>query len=309
MASADMRYIASFLEMMAAERGAAQNSLSAYRRDLSDYVEFLSTKKCTVQSSSKDHVRSYLKRLDDLGLATTTAARRLSAVRQFHRFLLAENIAGDDPTRVVEAPKARRALPTVLSKSQVRKLLDAAEAKVAASTRQNRFKALRLLCLLHLLAVTGLRVSELVNLPFAAAPKREPFIAVRGKGGRERVVPVAESARKVLTKYLDELAERFETPPRWLFPSHGRTGALTRQHFALELKALAQSCGIDTDLVSPHVLRHAFATELLAGGADLRSVQQMLGHADISTTQIYTHVQPERLRAAVEKFHPLAKKS
>ncbi len=303
------RHVDSFLEMMSAERGAARNSLDAYRRDLVDYHGYLHGIGRTALTAASDDVRGYLAHLDDIGMARTTVARRLSAVRQFHGFLLGERIASDNPAALVEGPKAHRTLPTIVSSQQVDRLLAAVADRVAHSDGVRHFKALRLQCLLELLAVTGLRVSELVSLPLQAVPDTDPFLIVRGKGGRERIVPVAPRALLVLRTYMGVVRDQFEHPPKWLFPSHGKGGSLTRQHFAVELKALAREAGVDASLVSPHVLRHVFASALLAKGADLRAVQQMLGHADIATTQIYTHVQPERLQQAVERFHPLSKKS
>jgi integrase/recombinase XerD len=308
-AQADQNHIDSFLEMMASERGAARNSITAYQRDLTDYASFLQARKTKMTAATREDVRGYLATLDKQQLATTTIARRLSAIRQLHRFLLGEGTANDDPTRIIEAPKTRRALPTVLSTTEVQRLLEAAAERVERAPKPKLFKAMRLHCLMELLAATGLRVSELVNLPLSSAPRKEPFLTIRGKGGRERLVPVSSRAMQAVSDYLQCLKENFDPLPKWLFPSHGQHGALTRQHFALELKSLAIEAGVNQAHVSPHVLRHAFATELLAKGADLRAVQQMLGRADISTTQIYTHVQPERLKSAVEQFHPLAKKS
>lgn len=303
------KFIDGFLEMMSAERGAARNSIAAYRRDLDDYVRFLTRSRRRLKDTTREDVRAYLAHLDEIGMSTATVSRRLSAIRQWHRFLMGEGSLNDDPTRVIEAPKLRRTLPSILSADHVRALRTTAEKRAAKARKQNHFKAMRLLCLIELLAATGLRVSELVTLPFANAPLHEPFLTIRGKGGRERVVPVSPHARTVVKAYVECLLQHFDSAPKWLFPSHGQSGALTRQHFALELKSLAVEAGLNPDHVTPHVLRHAFASELLAKGADLRAVQQMLGHADISTTQIYTHVQPERLKTAVATFHPLSKKS
>jgi integrase/recombinase XerD len=308
MARKEERFVDSFLEMMSAERGAARNSILAYQRDLDDYDAHLGRCGRGFLDATTDDIRDYLKHLDDCGMASATVSRRLSAVRQFHAFLLGEGFAGDNPAAIVEGPKGRRALPTIVTTQQVHRLLGAAAERVATSEGPRRFKAMRLQCLLELLAATGLRVSELVGLPLNAVPHSDPFLVIRGKGGRERVVPVSARALGVLRTYVSLARSQFDVPPKWLFPSHGASGALTRQHFALELKALAREAGVDAAVVSPHVLRHAFASELLAKGADLRAVQQMLGHADIATTQIYTHVQPERLQQAVEQFHPLGKK-
>jgi integrase/recombinase XerD len=303
--SAQNRHVDRFLEMMSAERGAAENSLQAYGRDLADYVAFLETRGDALLSASSDDIRAYLGSLEKLGFARTTAARRLSAVRQFHQFMHGEGIVTANPAAIVESPKAGRPLPKTLSVQDIELLLAEARARVSRAEGKARFKAERLYCLLELLAATGLRVSELVGLTVRAVTSDDAFLTIRGKGGRERLVPISDQARKVLKGYLKTLGA--ET--KWLFPSHGASGCLTRQHFALELKSLAAACGLDLGKVSPHVLRHAFASYLLECGADLRAVQQMLGHADISTTQIYTHVQAGRLQAVVESHHPLAKKS
>jgi integrase/recombinase XerD len=299
------RHVERFLEMMSAERGAAENSLQAYGRDLSHYVAFLKARSVAPLSSSSEDIRAYLVSLEEQGFARTTAARRLSAVRQFHHFIHGEGVVGSNPAAIVESPKAGRPLPKILSTPDINLMLDEARARVGRSEGKARFKAERLYCLLELLAATGLRVSELVGLTVRAVTSDDAFLTIRGKGGRERLVPISDRAREVLKGYLKILAEE----AKWLFPSHGASGCLTRQHFALELKALAVACGIDAGKISPHVLRHAFASYLLECGADLRAVQQMLGHADISTTQIYTHVQAGRLQAVVESHHPLAKKS
>jgi integrase/recombinase XerD len=303
------RHVERFLEMLSAERGAAQNSLAAYGRDLSHYIAHLAQGGVDPLLASTENIRDYLASLETQGFARATAARRLSAVRQFHQFLHGEGVASFNPAAIVESPKSQRALPKILRTSDINKLLDEAGQRVLRSEGKARFRAERLHCLLELLAATGLRVSELVGLTVRAVTTDDTFLTIRGKGGRERLVPVSDQARGVLRAYLKSLNAHTEQPPKWLFPSHGASGSLTRQHFALELKGLAAACGLDLGQVSPHVLRHAFASYLLEKGADLRAVQQMLGHADISTTQIYTHVQAEKLQSVVESHHPLAKKS
>jgi integrase/recombinase XerD len=302
------RLISRFLEMMAAERGAAKNSIAAYRRDLEDYHTFLSARGLDAKSAISDDVRAYLVDLDHRGMANSSTARKLSAVKQFHLFLQGEGLADQNPALIVEGPKKQAALPKLLNDDDVKRLLNAASDAVAQAKPSQRFKALRLQCLVELLAATGLRVSELVSLNFSTVKAERDFLHIKGKGGRERMVPVSQQAQTVLRDYMSVLKLQSDAPLKWLFPSHGKGGALTRQHFALELKALAQAAGIDVEKVSPHVLRHAFASGLLAHGADLRSVQQMLGHADISATQIYTHVQTERLKSTVEQYHPLARR-
>ncbi len=303
------RHVERFLEMMSAERGAALNSLQAYGRDLQHYASFLEARSVALLSASSADIRAYLEHLEAQGFARTTAARRLSAVRQFHQFIHGEGIVAANPAAIVESPKAGRPLPKTLSSQDINLLLEEAGGRAARADGKARFKAARLHCLLELLAATGLRVSELVGLTAGAVTADDAFLAIRGKGGRERLVPISDRARQVLHGYLKTLALQEKAQSKWLFPSHGASGRLTRQHFALELKSLAAACGLDLGKVSPHVLRHAFASYLLECGADLRAVQQMLGHADISTTQIYTHVQAGRLQAVVESHHPLAKKS
>ena len=308
-AGATSRLIQRFLEMMTAERAAARNSTAAYGRDLEDYVGFLAARKLLPATAQSDDVRDYLADLDTRGMARTSTSRKLSAVKQFHVFLQSDGLATSNPATIVQGPRAHQALPTTMGESDVAALLRAAADAVAKAAGKALFKTLRLQCLVELLAATGLRVSELVGLKYAAVVAERDFLLVKGKGGRERMVPVSTRAQNAMRNYITALKEHTESQPDWLFPSHGASGALTRQHFALELKALARAAGLNAEKISPHVLRHAFASELLAHGADLRAVQQMLGHADIATTQIYTHVQTGRLTATVEKYHPLAHKS
>ena len=301
----DGRLAERFLEMMAAERGAAHNTIAAYRRDLESYSEFLQRRGCDLKTSDTANIRAWLAALEDHGMARTTAARKLSTIRQFHLFLHGEGIAAHNPATVVESPRPARPLPKLMDKACVTRLLDCASEAARRAKPHQRLKALRLQCLMELLYGTGMRVSELTGLSASAAKSRDGFLTIKGKGGRERLVPLSGPARTALGHY----ASLLDADEKWLFPSHGATGHLTRQHFAVELKALAALASLDASRISPHVLRHAFASHLLDGGADLRAVQQMLGHADISTTQIYTHVQAERLKAVVEAHHPLAKKS
>ena len=303
----DSRLIDRFLEMMSAERGAAQNTLAAYQRDLSAYADFLKAKGAGAATAKPEHIRNYLASLDAEGIKASSAARKLSAIRQFHNFLYGEGILRENPATAIDAPRLRRPLPKVLAPEDVTRLMGVAETRIGRLKGKARLKAQRLHCLLELIYATGLRVSELVGLKKQAVAKGPQFILVKGKGGRERMVPVSKTACAAVEAYLAALRAESDADPPWLFPSHGDQGHLTRQHFALELKALAAEAGLGADRISPHVLRHAFASHLLAGGADLRAVQQMLGHADIATTQIYTHVQTDRLRSAVETHHPLAK--
>jgi integrase/recombinase XerD len=308
-ASRDRRLAERFLEMMSAERGASKNTLAAYGRDLEEFECFLCARNGNLQGAMPQHIREYLAMIGANGLARSTAARKLSAIRQFYRFLLSDGLAAQNPAASIERPRASRPLPKLISENDVALLLEAARAKLDQAKGSGRLKALRMICLLELLYATGLRVSELLSLTVRTASADQDFITVKGKGGRERLVPVSSTARAAVKDYLHQLFQVTKGDRRWLFPSVGAGGHLTRQHFSLELKALAVKAGLDAKRVSPHVLRHGFASHLLAGGADLRAVQQMLGHADISTTQIYTHVQQDRLRAVVQGHHPLAKKS
>jgi integrase/recombinase XerD len=299
----DSGLIELYLDMLAAERGAATNTLEAYRRDLEDFAEDLGG---GIASADTDDLRAHLNRLAKRGLAATTVARRLSAIRQLYRFLYSEGHRGDDPAAVIEGPKRGRALPKVLSVKHVDDLLAQAREGMKAEEPAERLRAARLACLLEVLYATGLRVSELVALPESAARRDMRMIVVRGKGGRERMVPLNDAAKKTMADYLALRTEMKHDKSKWLFPSFGESGHLTRQHFARELKALAAAAGLRASQVSPHVLRHAFASHLLQNGADLRVVQTLLGHADISTTQIYTHVLEERLKSLVRDLHPLA---
>jgi integrase/recombinase XerD len=307
-APADRNEIALFLDRVAAERGAGANTLAAYRGDLDGLAAHLHGAGTTLKAATTDDLRGYLQALADDGFKASSVARRLSALRQFYRFLYTENRRGDDPAAVLEGPKRARTLPKVLSIAEVDALLTQARAAATATDRTGaqRLRAMRLLCLLEVVYATGLRVSELVALPAAAARRDQAMLIVRGKGGKERLVPLNDAARKTMADYLALREQSGGTASKWLFPSFGEGGHLSRQHFARDLKALAASCGIAAERVSPHVLRHAFASHLLHNGADLRVVQTLLGHSDISTTQIYTHVLEERLKSLVRDLHPLA---
>ena len=299
-----LNLIEAFVEMMSAERNAASNTLDAYRRDLSDYAEFLATKGKSAETAQREQVVAYLASLNAQGLAASSAARRLSALRQFHKFLCSDQIRPDDPTRIVASPRARRPLPNVLSVAEVDQLLTTAEAEANADVSEpKKLAALRLYVLLELLYATGMRVSELVGLRRSAVMRDASYLTITGKGNKERIVPVNDRARDAVKAWLVTL----EAGP-WLFPASGENGHLSRQVFARDLKGLAGRAGIASTRVAPHVLRHAFASHLLQGGADLRVVQTLLGHADISNTQIYTHVLDEKLRTLVEQHHPLSDK-
>ena len=311
MKPSDERAIDLYLDMLAAERGAAANTLEAYRRDLSDFSADLAEHGGSIAKAGSDNIREYLGRLAERGFSAASVARRLSAIRQLYRFLYAEGHRKDDPAAAIEGPKRGRALPKVLSVSHVDQLLATARKGMSEGAIMQRVRAARLNCLLEVLYATGLRVSELVTLP-ASAARDQRMLIVRGKGNKERLVPLNESARAAMREYLalrDEATQSKKgsaKAAKWLFPSFGASGHLTRQHFARDLKALAAATGLKPKQVSPHVLRHAFASHLLQNGADLRSVQTLLGHADISTTQIYTHVLEERLKSLVRDLHPLA---
>jgi integrase/recombinase XerD len=303
----DDRLIALYLDMLAAERGAGANTLAAYGRDLADFAAYLAGAGRSVAAAATEDLRGYLADLSRRGMRPATVARRLSAIRQLYRFLYAEGRRKDDPAAVLEGPKRGRPLPKTLTLGEVDRLLRAAANIDPAAALPLRLRAARLTCLVEMLYATGLRVSELVALPASAARRDARFIIVRGKGNKERLVPLNDAAKRATASYLALLAEAQPgTDSKWLFPSFGDSGHLTRQHLGRELKALAAAAGLKTTQVSPHVLRHAFASHLLHNGADLRVVQTLLGHADISTTQIYTHVLEERLKSLVRDLHPLA---
>jgi integrase/recombinase XerD len=314
--TSDAKLISLFLDMLAAEQGAGDNTLDAYRRDLTDFSEFLTRAGQSFTGAETQGLRDYLADLDARGFKSSSVARRLSAMRHLFRFLLNERIRGDDPAAILSGPKRGRGLPKVLSISDVDRLLARAKSlgEAPEASAPQRLRAMRLYCLLEVLYATGLRVSELVALPRSAAQRDARMIVVRGKGDKERLVPLNETSRQAMADYL-ALMEAFKSEKKknagaskWLFPSFGESGHLTRQHFARDLKELAASAGLSPRLVSPHVLRHAFASHLLHNGADLRIVQTLLGHTDISTTQIYTHVVEERLKSLVRDLHPLAEK-
>jgi len=302
-------WISAFLEASAAEAGAAQNTLLGYGRDLRDFTDWAEGEGLDVASLPRDAIERYLIHCSEQGLAKSTRARRLSSIRQMYRFAYSEGWREDDPASRISGPGKVKTLPETLSHAQVEALLSAAR-----ETGRTPVERRRNTCLMELLYATGLRVTELVSLPVAAVRGDPRMILVRGKGGRERMVPLSDPARDALADWLadwDAQAERLRAArkpePRHLFPSRGRSGHLSRVGFYLLLKDIAQRAGLDPARVSPHVLRHAFATHLLAGGADLRAIQTMLGHADVSTTEIYTHVLEERLKSLVMDHHPLAK--
>ena len=293
-----------FLEMMAVERAAAANTLTAYGRDLADAQGFLAGRGGDLSDAPAEEIEAYFQDLGARGMAASTAARRRAAVRQFYRFVMGEGWRSDDPSRRVDAPKQGRPLPKILSSDEI-------EAIIAAASARDGAQGLRVRCMIELLYAGGLRISELLALPAAALARDPAYLIVRGKGGKERLAPLNDAARAAAAAYLP-IRRRFvpkgvkDSP--WLFPSRGAGGRLTARRFSQLLGEAAAAAGVDPAKVSPHVLRHAFATHLLEGGADLRTVQTLLGHVDIATTQIYTHVAQDRLRDVVETKHPLAKK-
>ncbi len=298
--------------MLSAERGAAENTLSAYERDLSSYAEHLSGRGHDFLKASADDIRDYLSGLERSSMAPSTQARHLSAIRQFHKFLFAEGIRGDDPTGPISNPRLGRPLPKVMSIEEVSRLLELAESEAlsAKDTDAAIVRAKRLYALIEILYASGMRVSELVSLPANVARHGQRFLSISGKGNKERLVPLSKPALAALGDWLKlkKTHKKYSDSP-YLFPAGSASGHLTRQAFARDLKRLAARAHIDPARLSPHVLRHAFASHLLANGADLRVVQQLLGHSDISTTQIYTHVLEERLKKLVTDHHPLGKVS
>ena len=302
----DYALIESFLEMMSAERGAALNTVEAYRRDLDDTAEFLAARGARLFDSGVEDIRAAMSDLSKRDFAVASQARHLSSLRQFYRFLYAEGHRADDPTAIIDGPKRQRPLPKTLEIDAVSKMLDLAEddAKAEAETAS---AAKRLHAMVETLYATGLRVSELVALPVTAARADREYVLLKGKGGKERIVPLSGKSKTALAKWITarNLDPAQEASP-WLFPAKSETGHVARQVFARDLKSLGARSGISPALLSPHVMRHAFASHLLQNGADLRVVQELLGHADISTTQIYTHVLSEKLQRLVEDHHPLA---
>ncbi len=290
------RHVEAFLEMLAAERGAARNTLAAYQADLADFAAFASAHGVPCAGADATTLQRYIAGLAEAGLSARTGARRLSALRQFHRFLLREEVRGDDPTQLLDAPRLAPPLPKYLTEAEVDGLL------AAAADRPGR-QGLLARAALEILYATGMRVSELLSLPRTALAREAAMLLIRGKGGKERIVPLSPRAREAAAT----LVAASGRSGRWLFEGRDPRRAMTRQGFALLLKQVALHAGLDPARVSPHVLRHSFASHLLARGADLRSLQLLLGHADIATTQIYTHVLTERLQRLLETHHPLAR--
>jgi integrase/recombinase XerD len=307
MKASDAALLENFLDMMGAERGASINTLAAYRRDLLDFAGYCANKGRGARDAARDDIKAYLMLLSTSGAAGSTQARRLSALRQFFAFLYIDGIRKDDPTNAIDAPKRERPLPKVLTQDDIGKLLDTARQNDSA-------EGVRLVCMIEMLYASGLRISELVTLPISAARNREGFLLVKGKGGKERLAPLNTNARTAMVAYMtvrDEFlpaTARRAHAERFLFPSRSAEGHITRRRCHQMLKELALAANIDPDKLSPHVLRHAFATHLVEGGADLRTVQTLLGHSDIATTEIYTHVAKDRLTKVVESAHPLSRR-
>lgn len=301
--------IESFLEMLVAEKAGAKNTILSYQQDLNDFQQFLTTK--VLRQAQKTDVMAYLQFLAEKGLACATQARRLSTLKHFYKFLVSEALITHDPTALLDGPKAERPLPKTLTPAEVEILIQT--AALSAS-----IQGIRLYCLLEILYASGLRVSELMSLPMSVIPQdikqlsNQQMLFVKGKGGRERLVPLGSHAIEALKSYLairpHFLTGNQKNHQKWLFPSRSKEGYLTRHRFFQLLKELAVQSNVDPEKVSPHVVRHAFATHLLQGGADLLSIQKLLGHADISTTQIYTHVMVDHVVNLVTQHHPLAKR-
>jgi integrase/recombinase XerD len=303
-ASVSSLYLDQFIEMLASERGSAQNTLESYRRDLLDCAAFLGPLSVSLEKADTTTLRAYLTALHDRGMTSSSIARHLSALKQFFQFLITEGVRSEDPTSLLSRPKKAKPLPKILTEEEVTRLLETV-------SQDNSPEGQRLEALLEILYASGLRVSELISLTHDAILQAEQTLIVRGKGEKERLVPLSSYALGALEKYLRVRHDFIAHPSgvsKWLFPSYGKSGHLTRQRFGQLLKDLALQAGIDPEKVSPHVIRHAFATHLLNGGADLVSVQNMLGHADIATTQIYTHVMHQKLQDVIQQCHPLSQK-
>lgn len=300
-------HVEAFLEMMSVERGAAKNTLVSYEKDLEELRSFLLTRQVPMTSAASPDLQAFLGHMAREGYKASSQARRLSAIRQFYKFLYAENIREDDPSGILDAPKKARSLPKTLSEAETDRLIVLA-AEEAKQEGPGKLERLRMLALLELCYATGMRVSELVSLPARVLAEEGRFLIVRGKGNKERLVPLTKAAISAVAAYGEELrAVHGDKEFAWLFPANSATGYLPRQIFARDLKSLGARAGLRASALSPHVIRHAFASHLLANGADLRVVQELLGHSDISTTQIYTHVLDEKLRDLVQTHHPLAK--
>ncbi len=297
-----MKYLDTFLEMLSSERGASINTLSSYRRDLEDFANFMSLRKKVSEKAQEKDISNYVISLDNVGMSARTQSRRLSALREFFRFLFSEGIRTDNPTDNIESPKIGHSLPKYLSEEEIENL-------IMASKSLKKGVSEKALVLVELLYATGMRISELVSLPLSSVTRKQDAITIMGKGRKERIVPLNPNALSAISSWLKvrEKSLKKERDSKWLFPSHSKTGHITRDSCFKLLKKLAVIANIDPNRLSPHVIRHSFASHLIAHDADLRSVQQMLGHADIATTEIYTHVLDNRLKALVQSKHPLSK--
>lgn len=301
-------WVETFLEAIQAERNASDNTLSAYARDLQGFSDFLNKTKKDLKTATQSDVEDYIVALEYRGMAASTRARRLSAVRQLYRFAFEEGWRDDDPSSMIKGPRKAKHLPKTIDQDEVDRMLVA-----ATQTGRSVFDRSRNTCLMQLLYATGMRVTELVSLPVAAVRGNLEMIFIKGKGGKERMVPLSPPAKMAIAVYLTDVDKRQDlaqskgiSPSKFLFASNGKLGHLTRIRFYTLIKEIAVNAGIDPGTVTPHTLRHAFATHLLAGGADLRVIQMLLGHADVATTEIYTHVLDEKLKQLVLEHHPMA---
>ncbi|MCY3982537.1 MAG: site-specific tyrosine recombinase XerD [Roseovarius sp.] len=307
--SNSVNWIEYFLDSQAAEEGASENTIMAYRNDLNDFSDWVEKNGHELSLITREAIESYLIYCIDHGLRQSTAARRLSAIRQFYSFSYAERLMSCNPSLKIRNPKIQKPLPKTLSETEVEQMLEMSKSHGRGAADKCRNK-----CLMELMYATGMRVSELVSLPAASARGDPQMLLVRGKGGKERMVPLSGSARLAVQNWLEhrdridiDAQKRGKQPSRYLFPSRGKLGHITRHRFFGLIKEIASASGVSPSKVTPHVIRHAFATHLLSNGADLISIQTMLGHSDVSTTEIYTHVLDERLKRLVENHHPLAK--
>ncbi|MGY9051762.1 MAG: site-specific tyrosine recombinase XerD [Alphaproteobacteria bacterium] len=305
------QHIESFIEMLSAERNSSENTLVAYKSDINQYFSFLVKKNINLIDASTSDIRNWISALSKTGIASSSLARKITAVKQLYNFLFEENLIKLNPAKTIENPRLGRPLPKVLSEENITRLLDFIKNKTKDKklTDSKKIKLQRLLCQVEILYATGFRVSELIGLTINQVLGEDLFITIKGKGGKERLVPLTELAKKEILEYLDmvKMSKNINLS-HYLFPSGSKSGHITRQRFAQDLKAVSIEAGLNPKLISPHVIRHAFASHLLSGGADLRVVQQMLGHSDISTTQIYTHILDDRLKSLVIEHHPLSTK-
>jgi integrase/recombinase XerD len=304
-------FIENFIEMMSVERAASLNTQSAYQRDLNDFYNFLSKKRTDFRLVNQQIIRSYISEINSIGIKSNTLARKISSIRQFYKFLFQENIIIHNPLNGIENPKLGRPLPKLMSEEHIFRIIIYTKEMIKKDkiSIKKKYQYQRFLSQLEILYSTGMRISELLTLKFDQIFDNDNFLTVTGKGGKERIVPLTEDAKTAIKEYIDLLSIFYDLDKViYFYPSRDSRKHITRQHFANELKCIARETGLDESKISPHVLRHAFASHLLSNGADLRAVQQMLGHSDISTTQIYTHILDEKLKSIIKEKHPLAKK-